>query len=56
MQVLTSIIQKDTSTLSELYYAVSGLTALSQKVPTARVDKLVKLIQAALRKDDNLWR
>ncbi|XP_011141992.1 dolichyl-diphosphooligosaccharide--protein glycosyltransferase subunit 2 [Harpegnathos saltator] len=54
-KVLTNTIQKDTSTLSDLYYAVSGLTALSQKVPTARVDKLVKQIQAALRKDDGLW-
>ncbi|CAL1675959.1 unnamed protein product [Lasius platythorax] len=54
-KVLTNVIQKDTSTLSDLYYAVSGLTALSQKVPAARIDKLVKLIQAALRKDDSLW-
>lgn len=56
IQVLTNIIQKDTSTLSDLYYAVSGLTALSQKIPAARVDKLVKLIQTALRKDDSLWK
>ncbi|KYN32281.1 Dolichyl-diphosphooligosaccharide--protein glycosyltransferase subunit 2 [Trachymyrmex septentrionalis] len=54
-KILTNIIQKDTSTLSDLYYAVSGLTALSQKIPTARIDKLVKLIQATLRKDDSLW-
>ncbi|KAL6440134.1 hypothetical protein ACFW04_003029 [Cataglyphis niger] len=54
-KVLTNVIQKDTSTLSDLYYAVSGLTALSQKIPAARIDKLVKLIQAALRKDDSLW-
>ncbi|GAB1868025.1 Dolichyl-diphosphooligosaccharide--protein glycosyltransferase subunit 2 [Camponotus japonicus] len=54
-KVLTNVIQKDTSTLSDLYYAVNGLTALSQKVPAARIDKLVKLIQAALRKDDSLW-
>ncbi|KAM0731800.1 Dolichyl-diphosphooligosaccharide--protein glycosyltransferase subunit 2 [Formica fusca] len=54
-KVLTNVIQKDASTLSDLYYAVSGLTALSQKIPAARIDKLVKLIQAALRKDDSLW-
>ncbi|XP_050446458.1 dolichyl-diphosphooligosaccharide--protein glycosyltransferase subunit 2 [Cataglyphis hispanica] len=54
-KVLTNVIQKDTSTLSDLYYAVSGLTALSQKIPATRIDKLVKLIQAALRKDDSLW-
>ncbi|XP_011269845.1 dolichyl-diphosphooligosaccharide--protein glycosyltransferase subunit 2 [Camponotus floridanus] len=54
-KVLTNVVQKDTSTLSDLYYAVNGLTALSQKVPAARIDKLVKLIQAALRKDDSLW-
>lgn len=51
-----NVVQKDTSTLSDLYYAVSGLTALSQKVPAARIDKLVKLIHAALRKDDSLWK
>lgn len=56
LQVLTNVIQKDISTLSDLYYAVSGLTTLSQKVPAARIDKLVKLIQAALRKDDSLWK
>ncbi|XP_018397235.1 PREDICTED: dolichyl-diphosphooligosaccharide--protein glycosyltransferase subunit 2 [Cyphomyrmex costatus] len=54
-KILTNIIQKDTSTLSDLYYAVSGLTALSQKIPSARIDKLVKLIQVTLRKDDSLW-
>lgn len=56
IQILTDTIQKDTSTLSDLYYAVSGLGILSQKIPAARVDKLVKLIQAALRKDDSLWK
>lgn len=56
VQILTNVVQKDTSTLSDLYFAVSGLTALSQKVPAARIDKLVKLIQAALRKDDSLWK
>ncbi|EZA55944.1 dolichyl-diphosphooligosaccharide--protein glycosyltransferase subunit 2 [Ooceraea biroi] len=55
VKILTNVVQKDTSTLSDLYYAVSGLTALSQKVPAARIDKLVKLIQATLRKDDSLW-
>ncbi|XP_012231196.2 dolichyl-diphosphooligosaccharide--protein glycosyltransferase subunit 2 [Linepithema humile] len=54
-KILTNVVQKDTSTLSDLYFAISGLTALSQKVPAARIDKLVKLIQAALRKDDSLW-
>ncbi|XP_071633205.1 dolichyl-diphosphooligosaccharide--protein glycosyltransferase subunit 2 isoform X2 [Temnothorax longispinosus] len=54
-KILTSVIQKDTSTISDLYYAVSGLTALSQEIPSTRIDKLVKLIQAALRKDDSLW-
>ncbi|XP_020293831.1 dolichyl-diphosphooligosaccharide--protein glycosyltransferase subunit 2 isoform X2 [Pseudomyrmex gracilis] len=54
-KILTNIVQKDTSTLSDLYYAVGGLTALSQEVSAARTDKLVKLMQAALRKDDSLW-
>ncbi|KYQ60019.1 Dolichyl-diphosphooligosaccharide--protein glycosyltransferase subunit 2, partial [Trachymyrmex zeteki] len=54
-KILTNIIQKDTSTLSDLYYAVSGLASLSQKIPSGRIDKLVKLIQATLRKDDSLW-
>lgn len=56
IQILTNIIQKDTSTLSDLYYAVSGLASLSQKIPSGRIDKLVKLIQATLRKDDSLWK
>jgi len=56
IQVLTNVIQKDTSTLSDLYYAVNGLKTLSQEIPSARIDKSVKLTQAALRKDDSLWK
>ncbi|XP_070521731.1 dolichyl-diphosphooligosaccharide--protein glycosyltransferase subunit 2 isoform X2 [Cardiocondyla obscurior] len=54
-KVLLNVIQKDTSTLPDLYYAISGLTLLSQEIPSARIDKLIKLIQATLRKDDSLW-
>ncbi|KAG7199223.1 hypothetical protein KM043_018093 [Ampulex compressa] len=54
-KVLTSIVERDDATLAEIYYAVSGLTALSQKLSDERVAKLVKTIQSVLAKDDNLW-
>lgn len=57
LQVLTNTIQKDTATtLSDVFYAVRGLTTLSQKIPAARIDKLVKHMQAVLRTDDSLWK
>ncbi|KZC05031.1 PREDICTED: dolichyl-diphosphooligosaccharide--protein glycosyltransferase subunit 2 [Dufourea novaeangliae] len=54
-KVLLSPIEKDGSSMIELYYAVSGLTALSEKLPRDKVDKITKAVQSMLRKDDNLW-
>ncbi|XP_053978808.1 dolichyl-diphosphooligosaccharide--protein glycosyltransferase subunit 2 [Hylaeus anthracinus] len=54
-KVLLSVVDKDGSSMLELYYAVNGLTALSQKLPREKIDKVVKAMQSMLRKDDNLW-
>ena len=55
VKVLLSTIEKDTSSIMELYYAVDGLTALSEKLPRDKVDKVIKAVQSTLQKDDNLW-
>ncbi|XP_003707065.1 oligosaccharide transferase delta subunit isoform X2 [Megachile rotundata] len=54
-KVLSSTIEKDTSSIVELYYAVNGLAALSEKLPRNKVDKVIKAIENTLQKDDNLW-
>ena len=54
-KVLTSAIEKDASNMLELYHAVGGLNALSEKLSRDKVDKLTKTVQNTLRKDDNLW-
>ncbi|KOC70802.1 Dolichyl-diphosphooligosaccharide--protein glycosyltransferase subunit 2 [Habropoda laboriosa] len=54
-KVLTNAIEKDTSNMVELYYAVNGLTALSEKLSRDKVDKIIRAVQNALRKDDNIW-
>lgn len=51
-----SAIEKETLSMVELYYAVSGLTVLSEKLSRENVDNVIKTIQNALRKDDNLWK
>ncbi|XP_043284195.1 dolichyl-diphosphooligosaccharide--protein glycosyltransferase subunit 2 [Venturia canescens] len=53
-QILTKVIEKETSTIPELYFATSALVTLSQKMSAATVSKLVKLVQAALKKDDSI--
>lgn len=40
----------------ELYYAVSGLTILSEKLSRDNVDNVIKTVQNTLRKDDSLWK
>ncbi|XP_076753479.1 oligosaccharide transferase delta subunit [Xylocopa sonorina] len=55
VQMLASTIEKENSSMMELYYAVNGLNALSEKLSRDRVDKVTKAVQSALRKDDNLW-
>lgn len=56
--MLLSAIEKDGSTMLELYYAVNGFTALSGSDVYLRdkADKVAKLAQSMLRKDDNLWK
>lgn len=51
-----SAIEKETLSMVELYYAVSGLTVLSEKLSHENVDNVIKTIQNTLRKDDNLWK
>lgn len=55
-QVLVSAIEKETLSMVELYYAVSGLTVLSEKLSHENVDNVIKTVQNALQKDDNLWK
>ncbi|XP_076282392.1 oligosaccharide transferase delta subunit [Lasioglossum baleicum] len=53
-QMFSSAIEKDGSTMMELYSAVSGLNAMSEKLSRDDVDKVAKAVQSMLRKDDNL--
>lgn len=53
-KALTAVIEKDSSTIPELYYAVHSLSALSQKMSAATTAKVVKTLQAALKKDDSI--
>lgn len=51
-KALTAVIDKESSTILELHYAINSLTTLSQKLPDA--SKVVKSVQATLKKDDSL--
>ncbi|XP_063216236.1 dolichyl-diphosphooligosaccharide--protein glycosyltransferase subunit 2 [Bacillus rossius redtenbacheri] len=51
-KTLTQVSESETSTVPELYFAVQGLTNLNQKKGDA--SKLIKTLQAALKKDDSL--
>lgn len=53
-QALNAVIEKESSTIPELYYAVTGLVSFGQKVPDASATKVIKNLQASLKKDDNL--
>lgn len=53
-QMFSSAIEKDGSTMMELYSAVSGLDAMSEKLSRDDVDKVSKAVRSMLRKDDNL--
>ncbi|CAK9832070.1 Dolichyl-diphosphooligosaccharide--protein glycosyltransferase subunit 2 [Anthophora retusa] len=55
IKVLTNGIEKDTLNMVNLYYAVTGLTTLSEKLSRDKVDKIVRAVQDVLRKDDNIW-
>ncbi|KAJ8898514.1 hypothetical protein PR048_003874 [Dryococelus australis] len=51
-KTFTQVSESDTSTVPELFFAVHGLTNLNQKKGDAT--KLIKTLQAALKKDDSL--
>ncbi|XP_046384499.1 dolichyl-diphosphooligosaccharide--protein glycosyltransferase subunit 2 isoform X2 [Ischnura elegans] len=51
-KVASDVIYDETSSIVDLYYAVHVLQNLNEKVPD--VKKLVKQLQAALKKDDSL--
>ncbi|XP_058805642.1 dolichyl-diphosphooligosaccharide--protein glycosyltransferase subunit 2 [Phymastichus coffea] len=53
-KTLTAVIDKESSTIPELYYAVTALVSFGQKVSDASATKLMKNLQASLKKDDNL--
>ncbi|XP_015594118.1 dolichyl-diphosphooligosaccharide--protein glycosyltransferase subunit 2 [Cephus cinctus] len=53
-KVLTAAIEKDTSAIPDLYFAVKALTSLSEKLSESTTGKLTKTLQAALKKDDSL--
>ncbi|CAD1475018.1 unnamed protein product [Heterotrigona itama] len=55
VKVLLTAIEKETSSMTELYHAVSGLTVLSEKLSRDNVDNVIKSVQNTLRKDDSLW-
>ncbi|CAD6226330.1 GSCOCG00011876001-RA-CDS [Cotesia congregata] len=52
-KILSEVIEKDTSTVPDLYHAISAYVALSQKLSQSTTSKVVKVLQAALKKDDN---
>lgn len=49
---LGEVVERDTSTVPDLYYAVQALNNIGQKKGEAA--KLIKTLQAALKKDDSL--
>ncbi|PBC25803.1 dolichyl-diphosphooligosaccharide--protein glycosyltransferase subunit 2 [Apis cerana] len=55
IKVFTNTIEKETSSMMEIYYAVNGLNILSEKLSRDKIDNIIKTIQNMLRKDDNLW-
>ncbi|XP_074099951.1 oligosaccharide transferase delta subunit [Cotesia typhae] len=52
-KILSEVIEKDTSTVPDLYHAISAYIVLSQKLSQSTTSKVVKVLQAALKKDDN---
>ncbi|XP_011308202.1 dolichyl-diphosphooligosaccharide--protein glycosyltransferase subunit 2 [Fopius arisanus] len=54
-QALNAVIEKETSTIPDLYHAISAYSfGLSQKLSESTINKLVKTLQAALKKDDSI--
>lgn len=54
LQVLLAVVDKEPLSIPEIFYAVSGLAALDQKLTEPSTVKLVKNLHAALKKDDSL--
>ncbi|XP_001601669.2 dolichyl-diphosphooligosaccharide--protein glycosyltransferase subunit 2 [Nasonia vitripennis] len=50
---LTAVLEKDAAKIPELYHAVNALVSFGQKIPDAAVAKIVKTLQATLKKDDS---
>ncbi|XP_017764697.1 PREDICTED: dolichyl-diphosphooligosaccharide--protein glycosyltransferase subunit 2 [Eufriesea mexicana] len=55
VKVLLNAVEKETSSIMDLYYGVSGLVALSKKISAETVANVVKALQNMLQKDDDLW-
>ncbi|XP_043791142.1 dolichyl-diphosphooligosaccharide--protein glycosyltransferase subunit 2 [Apis laboriosa] len=55
IKVFTNTIEKETSSMMEIYYAVNGLNILLEKLSRDKIDNIIKTVQNMLRKDDNLW-
>ncbi|XP_006611989.1 dolichyl-diphosphooligosaccharide--protein glycosyltransferase subunit 2 [Apis dorsata] len=55
IKVFTNTIEKETSSMMEIYYAVNGLNILLEKLSRDKIDNIIKTVQNILRKDDNLW-
>ncbi|KAK0162835.1 hypothetical protein PV327_006579 [Microctonus hyperodae] len=53
-KALSAVIDKETSTIPELYHAISAYVSLAQKLSDSTISKVMKTLQAALKKDDNL--
>lgn len=54
--MLLNAVEKETSSIMELYYGVSGLVALSEKISAETIANIVKALQNMLQKDDDLWK
>lgn len=55
IKIFTNTIEKETSSMMEIYYAVNGLNILLENLSRDKIDNIIKTVQNMLRKDDNLW-
>ncbi|XP_034940287.1 dolichyl-diphosphooligosaccharide--protein glycosyltransferase subunit 2 [Chelonus insularis] len=54
LKKINTAIDKETSTIPDLYYALSAYVQLSQPLPDSKATKIANMVQAALKKDDCL--
>ncbi|XP_046429013.1 dolichyl-diphosphooligosaccharide--protein glycosyltransferase subunit 2 [Neodiprion fabricii] len=54
IKTFAAVVEKESSTIPEVFYAVTGLSAVSQHLTEPAIVKLVKALQAALKKDDSI--